>query len=113
MAQRSNQRKARPSAGDQAPKETAASDKAQGQTLVLPFTMQNLVAEYMLLRSAEEREVFWATLGARLDPMSDEQKALFALSCSKALSEVSDSLEQVFSKIDQALAAAKVRPNMF
>jgi len=71
--------------------------------------MQNLVDEYMLLKSAEERESFWATLGARLDPMSDEQKALFALSCSNALAEVSESLDQVFAKIDHASTKLKPR----
>lgn len=107
MAQRSNQRKTRSPKGDQAPKETIASDKAKGQTIVLSFTMQNLVDEYMLPKSAEERESFWATLGVRLAPLSDEQKALFALSCSNAHAEVSESLDQVFAKIDHASTKLK------
>lgn len=100
MAQRSNQRKTRLPAGNKAPKEAIASDKAKGQTVVLPVTMQDLVDEYMRLTSAEERELFWKELNVRLEPLSEEQKALFALSCSRSLNEISASLEQTFARMD-------------
>lgn len=104
MDQRPNQSKAGSSADDQSPEKAVVASEAKGLTVVLPFTMQDLMEEYMALSTADERENFWKEIDLRMESFTDEQKALFALSCEQSLEEISKSVKQTVDRIDKLTA---------
>lgn len=76
-----------------------------GKSVNLPFTMPDLVTIYMALPTDNEREAFWQELGLRLAPFTDEQKALFALSCVQSLEGIAKSVKQSTERIEQFTVA--------
>lgn len=76
-------------------------------TVVLPFTMQDLMEEYMALSTADQRENFWKELELRMGPLTDEQKAVFAFSCAQSMEELSQSIAQRKERIDRLTAVQK------
>ncbi len=104
MDQRLDQHKAGSSADDRSTEKSIVASEAKGFTVTLPFTMQDLTEEYMALSTADERENFWKELELRMKPFTDEQKALFALSCTQSLEEISKSVKQTADRIDKLTA---------
>ncbi len=76
-------------------------------TVVLPFTMQDLMEEYMALSTADQRENFWKKPELRMGPLTDEQKAVFAFSCAQSMEELSESIAQKTEKIDRLTVVQK------
>ena len=57
----------------------------------------------MNLKSADEREIFWKDLAPFIDALDEEQRALFAISCSRSLDESNARLDLIYADVDQAV----------
>ena len=65
--------------------------------------MDDLTEEFLALKSADERENFWKELAPLMDALDEEQRALFAISCSRSLAESTARLNVLIVDIDQAV----------
>ena len=65
---------------------------------MLPFTVRELVDNFMTLQTADDREAFWADLDLKMQALSEDQKALFVLSWQESLQETIAAVDKTLLK---------------